>query len=392
MTGIWFALAIGQQGRVLYPEADTIRLPSYVRAPQFQQEFPRSTIYSNDPLLMIQSINSLMPLGESKVLKTIRGLDEYFQSWSDAWWPYWLTRVLFVGKDPSYVPPAIGEGQMSELRPVQVKNWPSYPKIIVDGVPIHLQMPSSDIRGGGAEDPGDFATYLDANQKEWRLRKGILVPPDDPFPILQKCLSTPMPIERQEVRQQVAKQILLLVRTVYYPQRYSLVAGASTDDIKYEQIHQEFLKLGGHWNQRLNVYVRKDGTFDKDSKNTITPVGYEFTGLPGMKVRLNFKFEERNVLSWSVDCFEVPNRSIPSVVVVARNAKTNQEIGWLSPNCVSQLLPGDVTKEQILLEPNHSGTNVASRKASTVDLPMTDPIQFELHIGSKVIKSPPINL
>ena len=56
---------------------------------------------------------------------------------------------------------------MSELRPVQVKNWPSYPKIIVDGVPIHLQMPSSDIRGGGVEvrtmpaDPGRHLAFVE---------------------------------------------------------------------------------------------------------------------------------------------------------------------------------------------------------------------------------------
>ncbi len=108
---------------------------------------------------------------------------------------------------------------------------------------------------------GPFSYYLEKNSSSWAMRKNALKPPDDPF-LLEK--SFPYPDAKDLDKTQVRREIIRLVRSAYKLKQSKPVVRNLSDDAEFERAHQDFLKAGGHWNPKLNLYVRRDGTYDKD--------------------------------------------------------------------------------------------------------------------------------
>ncbi|MEI8282699.1 MAG: hypothetical protein WCG75_09875 [Armatimonadota bacterium] len=212
-----------------------------------------------DPLVLVHATNALYPLGFEKAIRYLKSYAVTAQAEQADQWLYLLVRVLFVGKKPGYVFPKSHMGYV-EPAPEVFAAWPSYPVWPIGDVPIMVNPGSST---GGIYAPLSF--YLDENSKDWKLRDKPLILPDDPFPLYQKILKSGIvDPKRAQDRTQVASEIFRLVRTAYCLKDSYWVTQISIDDPRFEAAHQEFLALGCHWDPNLNLYVRKDGSFDKD--------------------------------------------------------------------------------------------------------------------------------
>ena len=207
----------------------------------------------NDPLLLIQVANDLIPLGTREAM---RRLDKYAKTprnWYSEDFPFWLARILFVGKKPGYFFPYPQIGAIGPSPPKDISTWPTYPLVEVSGIPFNLF--ESCMLAGHAEE-------FYCNRNEWTVRAHKLVPPDDPFPFDRRPSKWNITVSRTRYTEQARAEILRLVRTAYRLDR-SMLEYTRTDK-DYERAHQDFLRLGCHWNPYLNMYVRGDGTYDLD--------------------------------------------------------------------------------------------------------------------------------
>ena len=229
-----------------------------------QQSMLNHERYSNtnecDPLGMIRVANSLAPLGKQKAVAV---LTEYF--WVDPYsrvyrdWLYWLVRVLFVPKSHQYVFPIPTLGSYFTSTPKDLRKWPNYPVALCKDIPITIYT--------GAEGDGSkplFGLYLQEESKDWEIRTKKLTPPSDPFLAYSQIVNSGlMEFNRKEDRDVMREEILLLVRTAYKPNRKPHIGDDDAKD--FEKCHQEFLRLGCRWDSKLDLYVRKDGSYDKST-------------------------------------------------------------------------------------------------------------------------------
>ena len=391
MIAALIGLVLVQQGKIIYKDEDANRQPPYVRSPQAQTTFPGSLVSGVDPLFVIQAVNSLVPMGEKRILKTIRDFDQYFVNLWEMWSPVWISRILFSGKTDDYVWPELGGGQIREGEQGITRNWPTYPSILVDDVPLRFHRWPPMMGGGGMNEDGLFAQFLDRNQANWAMRRKVLIPPEDPFLVFDKWFALPhLPIKRDDWSDDVRRQLVDLTRTVFHPKRYRRDRRTTITEAMFDQCHQEFLRLGGHWDRRLNLYVRRDRSFDKDEMAEVSMVGYEFQKINGLRVTVGFKHEQRDVLTITIDRFEEPGRSTSTAVLVAIDPVTGSEIDWMPVNSPLSDNRGDSTKEQRLAEPQHGGNSVPHRTAVELKLEIGRAVVFELHFDGKVFKTPTI--
>lgn len=385
----------GIQGHLLYFGGEhPVVYPPYIRAPQIPTEGKYDFDASgNDLLYVVQAVNCLVSLGQERALSFIRDFGTYW-GFTDEGFPYWLTRLLFVPKSPDYLFPTYGAGQVAENRPKEFEKWKTYPKFIVDGIPFHFELSSLGIRGDignrssisdlcsnqGDQDPDVdgidyFVKYLDANSAKWTLRKDVLVPPDDPFLTLDDAVAVGRQIvPEKDARRYAEEQILALVRTVCAPKhrRYT--------HVDFLEMHEVFKKLGGHWDRHRNIYVRRSGFFDQDEPRLLSPDGYEFVTSDGVKVKTVFKFQDRETVRMSVDCFEIKGNPVYPIFVSIRNARTGEEVELVSPNVIDES-EGDGP---------HVGRAYPQRASALFNYPISDPVEFEMTYRGKVFKSPVI--
>ncbi len=398
MVGILAVLAMADQGQILYRDSFERNLPPYIRALQVQTQAPGSRISEADPLFMIQAVNSFVPLGQAKALSTMENLDGYIGEVEvifGNYWPFWLTRILFWPKDATYQFPHFDHGQVGEILPDHVEKWPTFPLFVVGDIPFCFRIAGSGIRGGGGgggdDERGPFADYLGKNKDFWTMRTKPLHPPDDPFPVLKELLKPGVsPLSAAETRDAGIAQILELVRTCYRPSGRNAIQKAQEDAAVFERYHQEFLQKQCRWDQKRNLYVRKDGTFDKDPMAETYQIGYRFPAQKGVKITVNFRLDERDVLTWSVDCFEEKGRMVPAAVVVARNVTKGKEADWLVGNVPSWHLGSAATRDDLLKMPPHPADSFAMRVASHCPIAYDDRFVFDLYYNGKVISSPPL--
>jgi len=150
-------------------------------------------------------------------------------------------------------------GVLSNYPSKDSPEWPTFPLRIVDDVPFlfaHVVM-----LGGQGE---NFERYAKRAGKHWKIRRGKLAPPRDPFLAFEHAMRVFVDREPKPNFQFSPKygdhfaNILALVREVI-PVPKDEVDWLSAED--YAKYHEAFLKAGGHWDARLRRYVRGDGTW-----------------------------------------------------------------------------------------------------------------------------------
>lgn len=243
------------------PPSPTVISESELRtAMRAIHRFSDGNYWWTDSLRMIQVVNALQPLGKGKALAAIVEYTRVVPLWreGDSNFPFWLVRHLFHGKKGDYVFPVPHVGALQPEPPKDPSTWPTYPVVLLDGLPVNL------LRGltlAGYPEP--FDRYAEAHGKDWKMRSDLLRPPDDPFYLIHVAASHPR-FKSAEDRTSLAKTIIRTVRTVYQEAEPSWMRGDAINAKGWEAFHRKFLELGGHWDEGLQMYVRRDGSFDPD--------------------------------------------------------------------------------------------------------------------------------
>ncbi len=218
----------------------------------------------NDPLQLIRVTNYLLPLGKAKALAIVSEYGRVGGADWDETWLFLLLRTLFDVPDPPGYMPEMFIGAMAPDPGRDRRKFPRYPIVIVDEVPFSVLW---GVSLGGMPEP--IGMDVEHFRKHGTLRTRPLRPPDDPFPSYKKLLQTrewhavetasPDARSLQEYSGHVLLQVLALVRTAYDPpearQPFAYLKPAD-----YERFHKEFLAIGARWDQKLQMYVRPDGS------------------------------------------------------------------------------------------------------------------------------------
>jgi hypothetical protein len=208
---------------------------------------------TNDPLHLIRVANYLQPLGKTRALAVVEEYGRVCDLTVDETWLFLLLRTLFeVPQPPGYMP-ALHIGALFPPAPNDPLRWPRYPIVIVDDIPFSFLFGVAV--GEFPAHIGDHVAYFRAHG---RMRANLLTPPDDPFVAYDRLLEhAPGAISSDEGR--TFRQVLALVRTAYDPpEAQQIVASEQPKD--YARYHREYLATVAHWDARLQIYVRRDGS------------------------------------------------------------------------------------------------------------------------------------
>lgn len=306
-----------------------------------------------DPLRLIQVSNALRPLGKAKALALLVEYS-YVAGWRDDEWLFWVVRVLFNSKSPGGVFRVPGLGAPTVKPPQDLRQWPKYPLLIVDNVPVSLWQ-GAMLRGV----PEHFEWYVDRDSQNWEIDAKKLRPPDNPFSIYDRVIaSSPYrSINSWAANQDPAlTNILKLVRTAYTPTAQQVHSDFKT--------HREaFLKLKCRWDETRQMYVRGDGSMTEDILPIHPQIQYRFKNLPKITVEVTLSRDEAG-LDYSVSIEEYGKLSLGNAVLLMIDPNSNEELHWVVLNSPKHTGSWETTKDQVLSEPKHApmqgGRNVAS--------------------------------
>jgi hypothetical protein len=211
-----------------------------------------------DPLLIIQIVNTLQPLGKEKALAAI---EEYLRVASSFHSParegvFLVLRVLFdVPTDPGYMP-HMYVGAPSPATPKDSKEFPRFPILIQDDVPLLLV--SGYVLAGFPEQPESHVKYFRENGQ---LRKALLQPGNAPLELLSSCLKRARQLYQEDNgtdgKLLLANQILNMIDSVY--RRDSDWPKGDVDG-QWKSVEATVAKLDIRWNRDKNRYTFKDGS------------------------------------------------------------------------------------------------------------------------------------
>ncbi len=340
---------------------------------------------SNDPLRLIQAVNDLQPLGTEKALAAIVEYANIVPLWcDDRDFLFWLTHVLFVGKKPGYVFPIPGLGAPCLKPPPDKNKWPTFPVRIVRGFPVNMYQGSTL---GGFPEPIQW--YVRDHGKDWMIRPDKIAPPDDPFPIYKELLTSGIhPFDGTNDRMHLASEIIRAVRNAVRVSSEEWRDGPDVSDAGIESVHQKFLKAGGHWDAKLGLYVRKDGSFDPDHVRDYQSYTYKYPDMGNISVTMTLSRDNEEEISFDITTEEKAVKGVRTAVMIARNAETKAELYWGAINSRSQTLPWETTWQKMLKEAPHTGQPGGMGCLSGFDLKLGTPIIIEIRYGDKVYTSP----
>jgi len=201
-----------------------------------------------DSLRLIRTANLLIPKGREKAIAI---LEEYERLTMDVrrndLWLFWLVRVLFRSRAPGGTFPIPVIGAITPAPPQGLRQWPTYPVLMTDGVPICLFGEQ-----GPCDFPEPFALHIRDNERDWDLRTSLLRPPDDPFPSLDSFLESPAwpfaksnPTTSAFYKAQALSRVLELVRA----------GGMKVEGTDLDSCHRAFLAQHPHWDEKREAYV-----------------------------------------------------------------------------------------------------------------------------------------
>lgn len=330
-----------------------------------------------DPLRLIQVSNALRPLGKAKALALLVEYS-YVADWRDDEWLFWVVRVLFNSKSPGGVFRVPGLGMPALKPPNDLKQWPRYPLLIVDDVPVSFWQ-GAMLRGV----PEQFEWYVDRDSQNWEIDAKKLRPPDNPFYIYDRVRASPQhrSLNSWEMdRNPALTNILQLVRTAYPP-----AAQQAHNDFK---THREaFLKLKCRWDETRQMYVRGDGSITEDILPIHPQIQHRFKNFPKITVEVTFSRDEQG-LGYSATIEEKGKNPIGNAVLVVIDADTGEEVYWVVLNSLTILNVGNSTKEMAFSQSKHAPIEGGRSVASGFRLAPKQRIKLRLLFEGKTYDSP----
>ncbi len=220
--------------------------------------------YSYNPLTVIQIVNTLQPLGKEKALAAI---EEYLRVCSFLHSPgregvSLVLRALFeVPADPGYMPEMLVGGPVTASFPKDPKEFPRFPIMLEDDVPIMLV--SGYNVGGEAPNPapGDVKYF----REKGTIRKRPLMPSKAPLSLLSVSAKKADSLYDDPKRGKllIANQLLHLVDSVYRRDVDKFGDRFRPDrdvDGHWKAVEAEVAKFEIRWNAEKNRYTFEDGT------------------------------------------------------------------------------------------------------------------------------------
>jgi hypothetical protein len=213
-----------------------------------------------DPLWLIRMTNQLQPMGKEKGLSLVCELATRRVSVGDQIGDdlYWLINLLHdVPAESGFIPPP-RIGAISPSPPKDPKAMPRWPLFLARDVPLSAVM--SIGLGGEAEPVVSYAKRV-AAVAEWR--KGKLYPPSDPYATGEAVEATDtyrtlFSDNGGGLTESIAYQLERLTRTAYRP--YATPRNRMTGTEAMNLFHMQFGETKAHWDSKLQLYVRGDGT------------------------------------------------------------------------------------------------------------------------------------
>lgn len=327
----------------------------------------------DNPLLYIQLVNTLQPLGKENSLAVI---DEYLRVSSEYLCDriplFILLRLLFeVPEDPGYMPRMM-VGRPSVKEPNDRKLIPLFPTVLIDDIPLNLVI-SYAVFGGS----GNIAKDLEYFRKNGKWRERPLHPSNHPLELLTALENSPQWIYGEDLngtnneweKSQLAEQLLRLVTSVYrtetdYDGR--MIPRDRFDPQRWDRMVKEVAALDIKWDVAKNIYVRADGSSLPEVKEPIHM--RQIWKIPGLGSRVDLIFERKNkdyiLLFLERSC----HKRLDSVVKV-----------YLTK-----------TPDEALVKYRISKSDEAGSSASRQDifLPAGESLQAEIIVGGESTKSP----
>lgn len=327
--------------------------------------------HQSDPIRMIRVVNALQPLGTEKALAALVEYTRVVPLWvDDTDFPFWVVPVLFVGKRAGYVFP----GNDSTV-------WPTYPLREMDGLPINFY------RGGRMAGLRKlFSEFVDEHGKDWQVRPDKLRPPDDPFELL-KTAGAPQ-VKTDQDRTRLADEIIRAIRNVYRVEPEVWQSGWEPYPKGFELVHQKFLALGGHWDARRGIYVRRDGSFDADQVEDHPTHSFTFPKMGAIGVSFRFGRTAGNQISIDTTCYEHEGKRIPTAVLIGRDAETKREVLSVALNGSHGRDFATIGWTEALKEAPHAPLPGGMCTGSGFELAPGRSVQFELRFDGKTELSP----
>jgi hypothetical protein len=281
-----------------------------------------SRIWETDPLRLIQVANKLRPLGKEKALAVMCEYERVAGENANEEWLLWAARALFDPGDAFFFPvPMIG--CVSPRPPDDLREWPLYPVVLVDDIPFNAY--AGRFLGGS---PESFSQYVERCAKTWIMRPAPLHPPDDPFSAYLEAVKAP---ELKNVgaynNYLLLGNVLSLVRTAYRAK--ALDGSGSIESKDYDKQRAAFLAVGGRWDDKRQLYVRRDGTFTPDEIPPWPELQHIFKFDSRLDLDVRIERRSKTHVSISIDYFEKPGGPLPPAIVSILDADTRQEVFWL---------------------------------------------------------------
>lgn len=256
---VWVAGRDGQP-----PAPNAINEDELCEGMRYLHPGPEAAGY-NDPLQLVRVANYLRPRGKTKALAIIGEYGRIRDVSVDETWLFLLLRTLFEVPSPPRHMPDMLIGAMSPKPPKERTRIPRFPIVIVHDIPFSLLW---GVNLAGEAQP--ISQHVDYFQKHGTIRARDLRPPDDPYPSFQKLLASKewaYMVEAEgnrsvDIAGHTLLQLLALGRTAYDPpEARQPFAYPKTSD--YDRHHKLFLSAGARWDDKLQLYIRKDGTHEK---------------------------------------------------------------------------------------------------------------------------------
>lgn len=198
-----------------------------------------------NPITLVKASNTLVGLTKSEAQQVFKVLLK--ESPTDVWL-YHVARTFFVPVNTGW--DDIGWWTFA-WKPKKGK----YQSINFDsGYPI---MVGADERDSDSE---RIIDYLVRTGGSYRVRNTKLSLPNDPFATFRLPKGAEEWAGDLDWRNWARGEVLTMVRTVVAVDPLTLWDGGQQ---VFEAAHQKFLKAGGKWDPKLQLYVKRDGTYNK---------------------------------------------------------------------------------------------------------------------------------
>ena len=252
-----------------------------------------------DPLLYIQLVNTLQPLGKEKSLAVIA---EYLRVSSpflgDRNPLFILLRLLFeVPENPGFMPRMM-VGAPSVKEPDDRKLVPLFPVVLMDDVPLNLVI--YYVLGGS---PQPVEQHLEHFLSSGKWRERPLRPSNQPLELLAALERSPQWIygepwngrNHEWEKNQLAEQLLRLIKTVYRietDQDGRMIPPDRFDLERWDKILKDVAALDIRWDVAKNIYVLADGSSLPEVKEPVHM--RRIWKIPGLGPRADLIFERKN--------------------------------------------------------------------------------------------------